>query len=114
MGGFGALDLARIAPNRFCAVAGHSAALWRTGGETAPGAFDHDQDFARHDVMHLPFGYSGPLWIDAGRDDPFRGADEEFARTHHARLHVWPGSHQWSYWNAHWADYLRFYVSSCP
>jgi len=113
MGGFGALDLARIAPRRFCAVAGHSAALWRTGGETAPGAFDDAEDFARHDVMNLPYRYKGPLWIDMGVGDPFRSADEEFARTHHARLHVWPGDHSWSYWNAHWADYLRFYVSSC-
>jgi poly(3-hydroxybutyrate) depolymerase len=113
MGGFGALDLARIAPNRFCAVGGRSAAMWRAAGEAAPGAFDDAEDFARHDVIHLPFAYRGPLWIDVGTDDPFRSADEEFARTHHARLHVWPGSHDWSYWNAHWADYLRFYVSSC-
>src|SRR5438105_3207090 len=28
MGGFGALDLARLWPHRFCAVGGHSAALW--------------------------------------------------------------------------------------
>jgi S-formylglutathione hydrolase FrmB len=35
MGGFGALDLARF--KRFCAVGAHSAAMWRTGGETAPG-----------------------------------------------------------------------------
>ena len=34
MGGFGALDLARLHPTRFCAVGGHSPALWRTGGET--------------------------------------------------------------------------------
>jgi S-formylglutathione hydrolase FrmB len=37
-GGFGALDLARLHPRRFCVVGGHSAALWRSGGETAPGA----------------------------------------------------------------------------
>jgi poly(3-hydroxybutyrate) depolymerase len=113
MGGFGALDLARLAPKRFCAVAGHSAALWRTAGETAPGAFDDGADFARHDVMNLTYPYQGALWIDMGTDDPFRSTGEEFARTHHARLHVWPGGHSWSYWNAHWADYLRFYVSSC-
>jgi len=40
MGGFGALDLARIAPRRFCAVGGHSAALWFQGGDTPAGAFD--------------------------------------------------------------------------
>jgi enterochelin esterase-like enzyme len=113
MGGFGALDLARLAPKRFCAVAGHSAALWRTGGETAPGAFDDVDDFARHDVMSLPFAYHGPLWIDMGNDDPFRSAGEEFARRQDARVHVWPGGHSWSYWNAHWAQYLAFYVSSC-
>jgi S-formylglutathione hydrolase FrmB len=113
MGGFGALDLARLAPARFCAVGAHSGALWRTGGETPEGAFDDGDDFARHDVMHLPFRYRGPLWIDVGDGDPFRSADVEFARTHRARLHVWPGSHEWSYWNAHWSRYLRFYVRSC-
>src|SRR3989442_16032210 len=36
MGGFGALDLARLDPNLFCAVGAHSAALWLHGGESAP------------------------------------------------------------------------------
>jgi S-formylglutathione hydrolase FrmB len=36
MGGFGALNLARIYPDRFCAVGGHSAALWRTEGRRPP------------------------------------------------------------------------------
>jgi S-formylglutathione hydrolase FrmB len=113
MGGFGALDLARLAPHRFCAVGAHSAALWRSGGETPAGAFDDAEDFTRHDVMHLHFAYRGPLWVDVGSDDSFRSTDVEFARARHARLHVWPGSHEWSYWDAHWDDYLRFYVSSC-
>jgi S-formylglutathione hydrolase FrmB len=113
MGGFGALDLARLAPTRFCAVGAHSGALWRTGGETPEGAFDDAQDFASHDVMHLPFRYRGPLWVDVGDGDPFRRTDVEFAQSHRARLHVWPGSHEWSYWNAHWTAYLRFYVRSC-
>ena len=51
MGGFGAFDLARAHPKRFCAVGGHSPAVWRSGGETAPGAFDDAADFARHDVI---------------------------------------------------------------
>jgi hypothetical protein len=25
-------------------------------------------------------------------------------------LHVWPGGHDFGYWNAHWANYLGFYV----
>jgi poly(3-hydroxybutyrate) depolymerase len=45
MGGFGALDLARIAPSRFCAVGAHSAALWFRGADTPAGAFDDAADF---------------------------------------------------------------------
>ena len=37
MGGFGALDLARLAPRRFCAVGAHSAALWFRGAARPPG-----------------------------------------------------------------------------
>src|SRR6266516_2493938 len=38
MGGFGALDLARLAPGRFCAVGAHSPAIWFHGADGAPGA----------------------------------------------------------------------------
>jgi enterochelin esterase-like enzyme len=112
MGGFGALDLARLHPRLFCAVGGHSAALWRTGGETPAGAFDDADDFARHDVMGLPFRYRGPLWVDVGTDDPFRVADEAFARAHGAILHVWPGGHEHAYWAGHLREYLRFYAGA--
>ena len=47
MGGFGALDIASRSKRRFCAAGGHSPALWRSAGETAPGAFDNAGDFAR-------------------------------------------------------------------
>src|SRR5205085_5327312 len=110
MGGFGALDAARLHPGRFCAVGAHSAALWRTGGETAAGAFDDAADFARHDVIGLALGYRGPLWLDVGSDDSFRAADEAFARAHGVTLHVWPGGHASSYWAAHIRQYLRFYA----
>ena len=50
MGGFGALDLARHDPSRFCAVGGHSAAVWTTAGATARGAFDDAEDVARHGI----------------------------------------------------------------
>jgi len=53
MGGFGALDLARLAPSRFCAVGAHSAALWFSGGETPAGAFDDAADFERHDLIRF-------------------------------------------------------------
>jgi S-formylglutathione hydrolase FrmB len=122
MGGFGAFDLARRAPGRFCAVGGHSPAFWLSAGQTAPGAFDDAADFARHDVyawvrgQRRPYG-STPLWIDRGDRDPFGGADAEVVRALRARgarltSHVWPGAHEWAYWRAHMARYLRFYADA--
>lgn len=120
MGGFGALDLARIAPRRFCAVGGHSAALWFQGGDTPAGAFDDASDFARHDVIAFARGrtYHAPIWLDVGTKDPFRAADTALAgelRADRARLtfHVWPGPHGSSYWHRHMTQYLRFYAKAC-
>jgi S-formylglutathione hydrolase FrmB len=117
MGGFGAYDIARLNPGRFCAVAGHSPALWRTGGETAPGAFDDAEDFARHDVIGAaranPDAFDHvPLWLDAGDRDFFRSGDAAFRAALRSRLtaHTWPGGHDGDYWNAHWSDYARFYA----
>jgi hypothetical protein len=28
----------------------------------------------------------------------------------HIHLHMWPGGHDFGYWNAHWSDYLGFYA----
>src|SRR6187455_2759933 len=53
MGGFGALDLGRIAPKRFCAVGGHSPAVYTSGSDDALFAFDGPADFARHDLLTL-------------------------------------------------------------
>lgn len=113
MGGFGAFDIARLHPHRFCAVAGHSPAIWQTGGETAPGAFDDGADFARHDVIRAARRgrYKGmAVWLDAGSADPFRPGDTAFAAAAHTRLRTWPGGHDGNYWSAHYRDYLRFYA----
>jgi S-formylglutathione hydrolase FrmB len=117
MGGFGAYDIARLNPGRFCAVAGHSPALWRRVGETAPGAFDDADDFARHDVIGAAranpdtFG-DGQLWLDAGDEDPFRPGDDAMATALGDRVtaKTWPGGHDDDYWNEHWPDYARFYA----
>ncbi len=116
MGGFGAFDLARF--RRFCAVGGHSAAMWRTGGETPEGAFDDAEDFARHDVMGAaranPRLYGkAKIWIDVGTEDPFRSADEELARSlPGARLHVWNGDHEYSWFEDHAEQILGFYADA--
>ncbi len=120
MGGFGAYDLARLNPGRFCAVGGDSPALWLNGGESAAGAFDNAEDFARHDVIQAatesPSPYRGVrLWMDVGNEDPFRSADTTFAQTLKSNglaveFHVWPGGHEQTYWNSHWGSYLDFYA----
>ena len=112
MGGFGAYDLARLNPGRFCAVGGHSPALWRTGGETAPGAFDDAEDFARHDVVGDPAGLADlPVWLDAGDEDPFRPGQQALAAAlGDVTARTWPGGHDGDYWDRHWPDYLRWYA----
>jgi enterochelin esterase-like enzyme len=120
MGGFGALDLARLAPKRFCAVGAHSAALWFSGSDTPSGAFDDAEDFARHDVLgaaSTSMVYRVPVWIDVGRDDPFFSADTTLARDlralgGHVRLRVHGGGH--SGWSSRMGQYLRFYAEACP
>jgi S-formylglutathione hydrolase FrmB len=122
MGGFGAYDLALHHPGRFCAVGGDSAALWRTGGETAEGAFDNGEDFEHNDVIAAARSGGGAyrgtrLWLDVGTSDPFRSADTELASLLRAdgltvQFHVWPGGHEPAYWDAHWSSYLSFYAKA--
>jgi enterochelin esterase-like enzyme len=123
MGGFGALFEGLRHPGAFCAIGGHSAALWRRGGETAPGAFDNAEDFVRNDVIKMassrqtPLGRDTRVWIDVGNQDPFASADSELVRALRAHgqkvvFHTWPGSHSGSYWNKHVAQYLRFYADA--
>jgi len=120
MGGFGAYDLALHHPGRFCAVGGHSPALWLRGADSAAGAFDDAEDFARNDVIATvradprAFG-SIPVWNDAGNADPFLISDIAFdaaLRSGGADLsaHRWRGGHESSYWDSHWSAYLRFYA----
>jgi S-formylglutathione hydrolase FrmB len=113
MGGFGALDLARS--HRFCAVGGHSPALWRSGGETPAGAFDNAEDFQRHDVIGAATRgvYGGAsVWLDVGDRDPFLEASRELGRRLGVQVHVWPGEHGTRYWRDHVDEYLRFYAAS--
>jgi len=120
MGGYGALHIASLRPSKFCAVGGHSAALWQSAGQTAPGAFDDGTDYARNDVFsaarHGAFDQLR-VWMDGGTADPFRAADAAFVALLRQQgvavtYHVWPGAHTGSYWSSHMAAYLRFYASA--
>jgi S-formylglutathione hydrolase FrmB len=118
MGGFGAYDIARLNPGRFCAVGGHSPALWQSGGETAAGAFDSAEDFTRHDVVGAaranPAEYGDTrLWVDAGAEDPFQPGVQALQKALGSRVSAhtsWPGGHEGDYWNEHWPQYARFYA----
>jgi S-formylglutathione hydrolase FrmB len=114
MGGYGALHIASLRPKTFCAVGGHSAALWQRAGATAPGAFDNAIDFNDNNV----FKATGKLkklrvWLDAGDQDAFRNADAALARKLSIPLHVFPGGHDSAYWNSHMSAYLAFYAHAC-
>jgi S-formylglutathione hydrolase FrmB len=107
MGGFGALHLATR--EKFCAVGGHSPALWLSGGETPEGAFDDGDDFEEAS----PFGrglLARRAWLDVGDEDPFRAATVAYGRERGIRVRVWDGGHEGDYWHAHMASYLRFYA----
>ena len=81
-------------------------------GETPPGAFDDAQDFARHDLIRLARTRTltdAPVWIDVGRDDPFRDADLVLARALRShgtrvRLQLHGGGH--GGWSARMPEYL--------
>jgi len=119
MGGFGALDLARLHPGEFCAIGAHSAAIWPSAGQTASGAFDDPADYAQHDVMGAaargnPYGQT-PIFVDVGREDGFRFADEQLAndlRAHGADVtfRFQPGGH--GGWRGRMDEYLRFYAAA--
>jgi poly(3-hydroxybutyrate) depolymerase len=114
MGGWGALRLGL--ERRFCAVGGHSAAMWANGAETPAGAFDDGADFARNDVLATAdrdgaaAWHGAALWLDGGREDPFRDADAMLADALRIPMRVWPGGHEHEYWVAHYSAYLRFYA----
>jgi len=121
MGGFGALDLGRLAPKRFCAVGGHSPGVFERGSVGAAYAFGGDADFARHDLLTLArhrSPYAAPVWIDIGNRDDLRPATTKLAdelKADGAKLsfHVWPGAHDGRYWDAHFAQYFDFYADAC-
>lgn len=120
MGGFGAYDLARLQPGTFCAVAGHSPALWESAGETADGAFDDAADFEANDVIAIAGSDSDPyggikVWLDAGDSDPFLEGDDAFEAALRKNgsapvVKRSEGGHEDDYWNDNWDEYLGWYA----
>ena len=120
MGGFGSLDLARLAPDRFCAVGAHSPAVFIPPYWKRLGAFDGEADFARHDLLTFANAkrlYRVPVYLDVGRADDLRYPDTLFAdalRSHGTEItfRFVPGGH--TGWWTRMATYLRWYADACP
>lgn len=122
MGGFGAYDIARLDPGRFCAVGGHSPAIWTSAADAADGAFDNADDFADNDVIAMAASPEDPyaglrLWLDAGTEDPFLDGDGALEDALRAAGHTpvvmgSSGGHDSGYWNGNWDEYLRWYAYS--
>jgi S-formylglutathione hydrolase FrmB len=111
MGGYGALLLASmLGPGRVSGVVATSAALWQSSGDSAPGAFDDRQDFARNDV----FARRGelarmPVRLDCGSEDPFIVANRAFARGLPSGVATFDrGAHTEEYWSAHAGTQMRW------
>jgi S-formylglutathione hydrolase FrmB len=118
MGGYGAYAIARRRPASFCAVGGHSPAIWLRAGDSAAGAFDDAEDYARNDVLALarergrkPWG-TARLWLDGGDRDAFRAGTDAFAAALGIKARHPSGEHEGAYWRAHYARYLRFYAAA--
>jgi hypothetical protein len=81
-------------------------------------AFDNGEDFARNDVIDAARANPGlygraRLWIDVGRDDPFRSADTELARLlPRARFQLRPGGHNLAYLKSHATEIVGFYAAA--
>lgn len=121
MGGFGALNLGRH-QDRFCAVGGHSAAVFERHNDSGISfGFHNAADFAHNDLLGIArkrSPYDAPVWIDVGDQDQLQPADALLARELRARgadvsFHVWPGSHDGTYWDQHFAEYIEFYADAC-
>lgn len=125
MGGYGAMRLGALHPDRYQAISAHSSITspdqMQGFVEETPEQLDLAEDrplqvlaCMRMNAHRLP-----PLRFDCGSDDPLLPHN----RTLHEALrtsdiaHVYeefPGSHDWSYWHEHLADSLRFFARHLP
>ncbi len=79
MGGYGSMLLgSRLGPSRVAGICAISPALYTSFADSAPGAFDSDDDYAQNNVFGLPALNSIPLRVDCGTFDRFYPATRQF------------------------------------
>lgn len=124
MGGYGALRLAALYPDRFGAVSAHSSITKLAGIsgfiEEPPTGFaapPETEDII--DCITAGRARMGPVRFDCGLSDPLLAANREL----HERLadrgieHTYeefPGGHEWSYWSEHLRDTFLFFRKCLP
>jgi pimeloyl-ACP methyl ester carboxylesterase len=109
MGGYGALLAASDHPNDVHAVAATSPALWRSFAQSAPGAFDSDEDYTAHDLFSREDVLRrSSVRIDCGRDDPFAANARKLAIDVADESDFGSGFHDPAYWRSRVPSQLTF------
>lgn len=118
MGGYGALFLAaRLGKDRVFGVAAESPALWPRYEDTAPGAFDGDDDFTDALVWGQQDRLRGiPVRIDCGEGDPFYENTREYVEGFDVQVagSFQLGDHDLGYWRRMAPYQLRFLAQHLP
>jgi enterochelin esterase-like enzyme len=103
MGGYGALRLgAKLGPSQTAGICAISPALYTSFADSAPLAFDSNDDFVQNSVSGLPALSQIPLRVDCGTFDRFYPATRQFV----SQLKTPPagsfslGGHDMTYWRA--------------
>jgi pimeloyl-ACP methyl ester carboxylesterase len=111
MGGYGALLAASDHADEVTAVAAGSPALWPSFAQAAPGAFDDEADFERHDLFARTDALRRlPVRIDCGDDDPFLSTDRRLANTlPGAERAFGAGFHEDGFWRSRVPSQLAFF-----
>ena len=117
MGGFGALSNDTfLHPNVFGVVGAHSASLRPDDGSLK--ILGTGAEYEQKDPISLALTVTGidrlQIYIDTGQDAPWLDRDTELHDNLTSRgiTHIFqisPGGHEYTYWQSHVLDYLRFY-----
>jgi putative tributyrin esterase len=120
MGGFGALRLAAKYPQRYEAASGHSSIthfeqLKKFIVEDIGSYGAKPEDFSVLETMLRNRAQLPPIRFDCGTDDVLIGHNRTLHQelTAHGIQHQYEeysGGHEWTYWQKHLADTLRFFA----
>lgn len=120
MGGFGALRLGATRPDRFAAFGGMSSLIelaqmdWCTHDGARYADWPVPEEATLLNAMLANRDTLCPFIFDCGSEDYLFEANQQFSHAlHKAELphtfSIHEGAHEWSYWENHLSDHLRFF-----